>query len=389
MRMFYLPKVLRFSIFITLLFPLIVNSAEPVSVTPPPLAGMCDAEISKYCEGLTIGTGLFRCLIPHKDEASENCRAEIEKATKALKRSGGLNSFSGVMGNMNMMGSQGPVLTYGGSVAPRTDPTDIRQHKLGISLPVFRNEIDSVSMSLNSSSLRFGERLYLSKNGTEVPSELYKIEVGTNFTRKLENERSIGTRFTVGSASDRPFQSSKDITFHVTGFYGFPVQDGDHWMWTVYASNNSPIINYIPIPGFVYFFRSDKVMGMVGLPFTVIQWMPSELWTYSFSLFGPSVNLEAIYGSSEKIQTFVGFNWGQQSFLRSDRTESRDRLFLDEKKIFTGIRTVLGPKLSAELQIGHAFGRVLYEGPRFEKRDGGSVDLNSSGFVAWNFRYTF
>lgn len=49
------------------------------------------------------------------------------------------------------------------------------------------------------------------------------------------------------------------------------------------------------------------------------------------------------------------FGWSQQSFLRHDREFTEDRLYVDEKKAFLGVRTPFAARLSAELQGGFAF----------------------------------
>ncbi len=304
-------------------------------------------------------------------------------------RGGGLGAFSGVMGGMSMGGPSSPVINYGGSmVGGPKKSSNIDQHRFHAAAPVYKDGVDAYSTSLLVSSLHFGEEVVLD-SGTQVPVDFYKHEIGIGYSHKLEGERNFGLRVSGGSASDTPFSGSRDMTFSANTSYSFPDGETSHWVLTLYVSNNNPIVNYIPIPGFIYFYRTEKFIGMFGLPFASMQWTPISPWTFSISIFGPSVGSEIIYGNREQLQSFVGFSWTQQSFLRHGRATIEDRIFVDEKKFFTGMRMPIAQNLAGELQGGFAFARSVYEGPRFEKRDHGSRGLDDAWFGAWNFRYFF
>lgn len=298
----------------------------------------------------------------------------------------GLDSFGALTGGMSLGGPHRPALSVGGSFSPQEETSDLEQHRIHFSMPVYRDDSDSYGVSANYGSLYLNKNLTLSK-GTAVPNRFERRELGFSFSRKLPEHQSLGLRFSLGTATDDT--NPKNLTFTGYGSYGFPGDEGSHWVFTVYLSNNSPIINYVPIPGFIYFYRAKNLMGMIGIPFAAIVWTPAEKWTYSFSAFGPSVNTELVYGVKESFQPLVGFNWAQQSFMRARRIEDDHRLFFLEKKLFLGLRSPLSEKLSAELLGGYVFDRFIREGPRLDQDDGGETSLKNSWFASWNFRYLF
>lgn len=281
-----------------------------------------------------------------------------------------------------------PLVTYGGSMSQGKGPSSVHQHRLNASTPIAKNGPDFYSMALTASSLHFGDNPILDDSGTIVPQNFSRFELGGHHSRQLEEGRNVTTRLSLGAASDAPFLKTNDIIFNASGAYSYPAKNEAQWMLTIFISNNSPLLNYVPIPGFIYLYRKDNFTGMFGVPFASMQWNLSP-WFYSISVLGPSLNSEIAYGPKESLQYLMGFSWSQQSFLRYDRQEEKDRLFFSESKIFAGARTPLSPKISGELQGGYAFHRSVYEGPRIEKRDRGTLALDNAWFAQWNFRYIF
>lgn len=248
---------------------------------------------------------------------------------------------------------------------------------------------DSYTVSAAVSSLHLDDALVLNESGVSVPQTLKKIEVGAGFSRNLSETRNVGVRFAIGSASDKPFANGRDTTYNLNTFYSFPTSETKRWALFLFMSNNTPIFNNIPIPGFMYFYRTDKFTGIFGLPFLSLQWSPINPWSYSLSFFGPVFNTEITYGHTDKLQSLVGLSWNPQSFMRDARKEDTDRLFLDEKRVFVGVRSAFHPMIAGELLVGSAFNRSLYEGPSVGKKTHGSLDLDNTTFINWNFRLSF
>lgn len=348
----------------------------------------CQRYIEEFCsENKTIP-----CLLKNEKKLSEECKQELQRAGQAAKATGvrggtGLASFGGVIGNFGLVPSGKTVVNYTGMVAP--DSSGFQQHKGSISTPIWQNEKESFSLSLGGGTLYHDQKFLLGDKKILVPQTLQRVELGGSYSRRLEGHRIFGVRGGFGSASDRPFYGTRDLMFNMNAYYGRPTEKNRYWFWTVFVSNNNPLLNYIPIPGFIYLYKSGNFTGMFGLPFASVQWTPVDPIILSASFFVSTLNLEAAYGTRDKFQPYLGFNLGQQSFLRHDREDDDDRLFLEEKKLFAGLRSPLTKDISSDVQVGQSFDRTFFEGRNFRDRESGEAHLDASWYLSLNLIITY
>ncbi|MGE0764250.1 MAG: hypothetical protein AB7N80_13290 [Bdellovibrionales bacterium] len=311
-------------------------------------------------------------------------------ATQPTAPTQGLAAFAPLLTGLGLSAPSRTMLNYTGQWAPDSTAPPIQQHRINFTHPLKKTEKESWSTSAQISSLHFERRLSLGTQGPLLAHDFYRNEIGFQYSKDLDHHRSLGVRGNFGSASDRPFEENEDLSFSFSGSYIFPSENENFWVVTMFISNNSPLGNYVPIPGFVYLYKTPKFVGMFGLPIASFQWMPIERWSFSFALLGPQLSSEIAYSFLfPRQQIFFSANWGQQSFLRADRSRQDDRLVFDEKRIYLGARSPLSRFLSGELQIGQAFARSVFEGDGFFNRDRGSVDLEDSWFLQVNLRAIF
>lgn len=263
----------------------------------------------------------------------------------------GMGNLGAALGGMGMGAAPFTMVSYGGSFTGQTP--SLQQHRLNLSLPVYKEEKSNVSVFAGAGWLHFSEPVTLT-SGVPMPANFYRLEGGGHYSRQLEDQHHFGLRLSAGSASDTPFATLKDMTFTLIGSYGFPSGEKGRWLLTLFVSNNNSFANYIPIPGFIYFHKTETFTGMFGLPFASIQWNPISLWAITLSLFGPALSAEIAYGERTGWQGALGFQWNQMTYLRHGRGTDEDRFFLDEKKAFATLRFIF-----AELQAGYAFGRSV------------------------------
>lgn len=347
----------------------------------------CEVEIREHCTDEASRKNSLACLLKHEKKVSDKCKQELQRLNKVVEAagprgSGGMSSFGGVMGGMGLMPPQKTVITMNGMLAPEGDPTVITQGKLNVATPVWRRNGEAFAMSMGGSRLAFNETQSFD-NGVTTPSELHRIDLGGQYSRTLKNKAFLGMKASIGSASDKLFNTSDEVTFSFNSFYTKPETDNSQWIWTVFLSNNNSFANYIPIPGFIYLYKSEGFTGMFGLPFMSLQWTPVEPWIFSISYFITNFNSEIAYGFRDKLQTFAGFSISQQNYLRSDREEKKDRLFFNEKKVFVGMRSPLTKEVSGELQSGMSFDRKLKEGKSFNDTHM-EADFGRSWYVSMN-----
>lgn len=194
----------------------------------------------------------------------------------------------------------------------------------------------------------------------------------------------------MGSASDHIFESQKEVTYSLAGTLLKSLEDENHFFaWTIFSSNNSAFLPFIPLPGFAYFFKTETAKWMLGFPITNINWNIAGPWNASFlwlvTNFQGEIARNILF---PRQQVFIQANWQQNSFLRAERTNTQDRIVYDEKRILVGIRSPLTRQFSAELQIGHIFDASLYEGTAFFNRRGGNTDIRDNTYIQAQFRWT-
>ena len=295
-----------------------------------------------------------------------------------MSRGGGaLSSFGG----LNAMGPPVPLISYDGRYSPGSSSTSFMENKLNISAPIYKSETDTVSLSLAGSSFHLGNSLMLD-SGKKVPTDLYRIEIGAQYFNQLPEKKNWDLRGSIGCAGDKPFANFNDLTYSFNANYGFPGSGKGFWMVSVFISNNGPLVNYIPIPGVSYIYKSDTFTGMFGFPFISMQWTPVFPWLLSLAIFGPTIQSEVSCGSIDRFQVFSGFYWNRQSYMPSERDNDKDRLTIEEKKAAVGFRTPVWESMLAEFQLGQAFDRSIYIGDGLFNKNGGSVSIQPDWYLS-------
>jgi hypothetical protein len=362
-----------------------VGWSQAHAQNPPSELGLktCKPQIELYCPAKSEAREIMICLHDHDTELSIECKQEIQRffqaSRQAASRGGGALTS---MGGLTALTPQVPILSYEGRSSPKHPSLD--DNKLSFSSPVFKTETDTLAMSANGSRIHLGEALLLD-SGATLPADLYRAEIGTQYSHRLGLGKNWGLRGSFGTAGDKVGESP---SFSLMGTYAFP-GNGGLWVLSIYIANNSPLGNYIPIPGVMYFFKTANVTTVVGFPVTSVQWTPVNPWSFSFSVYGPILTTEAAYGSAEDAQFFTDFAWGQQNFILSNRVQEKDRLTIEEKKIVFGFRTPIWENARGEVQFGTAFDRSAYIGQGFFSKAGGQTPLQSDTYASWSVKKAF
>lgn len=221
--------------------------------------------------------------------------------------------------------------------------------------PVYKTETEAVSLSLSGTQFSI-------KPAQNNFSELYDIQFGLGYTKALDEKRlwSVSARY--GSASDKPFEDNTVTTLGMTAFYSYPSDETSRWLLLLDYSNNRPILNEIPLPGFAYFYAPSKTFrGVFGVPFVSLNWDYTEKWGMEVFTLVPWIFKGSInYKLNEYARIYTGVDFSQVTYYLFGRTNRDDRLFYDEKKIFIGIKSPLSKTVFAELETGHAFDRSFF-----------------------------
>lgn len=372
---------MKFFIMILILFSSTLLAAED----------LCQKEKTQFCSGIVSKIEETQCLIQNKDKLSVECRQELQRLNQLVKdsglRSGGISSFGGVMGGLGLVPPKKSILSVEGLTAFEGNPVVINQGKVSLTTPVWTSGEKSFTSSLSAGTVKINERVS-SPDGDKI-GELHRLELSGQFTRMSESKGMTGLRGSLGSAGDKPFHTARELVFSMNAFYAPPGEEKDsHWIYTIFFSNNNGFANYIPIPGFIYLYKNESFTGMFGLPFLNFQWTPVKPWLFSFSWFITNLKTSLSYALNDASQLSLGFSINQQNFLREGRDEQRDRIFLNDKRIYLGFRQVLAKELSFEFQSGQTFDRSLREGRRFNDTEW-RRDLGRSWYASAAMNFSF
>lgn len=372
---------------ISILFAIFVfaPSGSRAEETRPP----CEAEKIRFCADDFTPQNVARCLMRHESELSKSCKDELERLMRARRQAaarggGALASFGGP----NAIGPPVPIVSYEGRFSPGTQSTAIDENRLNVSRPIYQSADESIAISFAAGRLHFDDAPVLSTQ-IQLPESLYRFEFGGQYFHQLPRQKNWGLRTSIGYAGDKPFQTKDDLTYSLTAHYGFSASPKSSWVLTAFLSNNGPFSSFLPIPGILYIYRSEKLTGVFGFPILALNYSALDRLSLGFSAFGPNLQAQITYGSFDALQVFAMSNWTRQNFIPSSRPEKKDRLTFEEKKVGIGVRTpFLGP-LVAELQAGRAFDRSFFIGKGLFNRAGGLSQISGDWYASWGVKALF
>lgn len=255
---------------------------------------------------------------------------------------------------------------------------------IDFSTPVYKTDEESIGLSLagNQLSILPSQNKY---------SELYDLKMGVSYTKALSETRlwSVTTRY--GSASDRPFADNSVTTLGMTGLYSFANDETSRWLLLIDYSNNRPILNNLPLPGFAYFYTPNKdFRGVFGAPFASINWSFAEKWAVELFTLVPWVFKGAInYKINEFARVYSGIDFSQVTYYLYGRASNKERLFYDEKRIFVGAKSPLSKTSFADLEIGHAFDRALFSAENYKLSPDNSVSIGNAFYAKISMRFMY
>ncbi|MHB8861529.1 MAG: hypothetical protein ACYC6N_03930 [Pirellulaceae bacterium] len=253
-------------------------------------------------------------------------------------------------------------------------------------LPV-RIAPDGIWLGLGSvQRLEISTSAMLPDSGLAMPEQLWDIEVGTMHLRTLDNGWRAGGMFRVGSPSDRPFASLRNMTVTLLGFLTIPNGERDAWNLSLFYSPTGQII--YPIPGVAYVWRPNpQFQANLGIPFS-LEYRPTETLTVTAS-YRPLNNVQVLVRQSlgEAWSIYGSYGTVNETFLLADRLEDRERTYLFDQRLTLGVQRELGGGWSLDLSAAYVFDRQIFQAEKFSgsRRDELAIDSGVAGMfqVVW------
>ncbi|WP_413584165.1 hypothetical protein [Bdellovibrio sp. HCB274] len=283
-------------------------------------------------------------------------------------------------------GKQRGVFSYSGSIQPETSLKDgtenasMNRGTVVATVPVYKTDQESWAITT------LGNWLDLYPDQTGIMPDLYQFDVGVTYSRMINEKKYWAMNANFGSASDKPFKDPSVNTIGANYFYVNPVDETATWIYLVNYSNNRPILNNIPIPGFAYMYTPSKTFrGIFGAPFAQIYWEFVDRWSLNFFTLIPWVIKTSVdYSIAGPMKVSLGLDFFQSTYYIFGRENRQERLFYDEKRLFLGFKSPLSKTFMVEAEAGYAFDRRYFSAENYEPNPRNAIGLGTSPYVKLN-----
>jgi hypothetical protein len=266
----------------------------------------------------------------------------------------------------------------------KSQPTDFgyEQHNVTLVVPLYQDLRNEWSLTARGRYQDFSTRAVFPDSGDAFPEELWDLRAGAAFRHKFDNDWIGGGSLTIGSASDKPFDSADELLVQAIAFLRVPHRERNAWFFTLIYSNDEEFLDGIPIPGIAYqWVPSDTFNAVIGVPFSAVEWKPIEPLTFEASYFPVRhVRARATWRIARPLRAYLGFDWDSERYRLADRSDKDDRLFYYEKRITAGARFDL-KHVGVEVYGGYVFDRFYFMGEGYSERRENRFDVEAGPFV--------
>lgn len=289
------------------------------------------------------------------------------------------------------IGKQTPALQYSISGYPSQKIQDQRdreiqmlENKATFVIPAHQSQQDEWLFTGRMTAQAFRTQALLPTTAEPFPDQLWNIGFGTAYRRRFENGWIGGSVVDIGSASNKPFYSWDETTLSVNLFTRIPHEGQNAWLLLLNYNNNREFLPHVPIPGVGYIFQQDRLYRIaVGIPFLFAEIRPQEGAFSMEFVYLPirTVHAGINYDLHRKATVYGHFDWGNEEFFRTERTDKSKRLFYYEKRLTAGIRFTFNRHFFANLAGGYAFDRLYFEGKDFSDKDFNRLEIENGPFA--------
>jgi hypothetical protein len=251
--------------------------------------------------------------------------------------------------------------------------------------PIWQCLTDEWSGSIHVRNELFHTGAIFPDTGQPFPDELWAIRFAATYRHLFDNGWIAGGTVSVGSASDKPFDTINEMTAGINAFLRVPQGEHNAWLFSLSYSSNSEIP--IPIPGVAFLWQpSDQFRMNIGLPFQVM-YRPIDDLTFDLSyMLLTSVHARVTYRVMPAVRVYAGYDYNNESYLPADRINENDRLFYYDQHLTTGVQFAVCRCATLDFSGGYTFDRFYFEGHSFSDRSRNRIDVGSGAFLSADFR---
>lgn len=232
--------------------------------------------------------------------------------------------------------------------------------------------------------------------------ELQRFEKALSFGDALENpqisgvlsfegRRRIVSEIGISSPSDKPFNSFRDTNISATAA---SVPSGDlrkqksYWMYFLSYSNTRSFLPNIPLPGAGYTISTKNGwVYYLGVPFLSVSYFDYPNLSFRF-LGGPFFYSAEVFHGPPVFQYGISSSWKQDSYMIAERTNEKERFFLDQKDISLSFKHPLTKSTHLEWKASYYFHQEIKHGEDYTDLTQSTENLGSSTAFSLYFKHT-
>jgi hypothetical protein len=257
---------------------------------------------------------------------------------------------------------------------------------LSLTCPLWSEGKDVVLVRANVRSQLFQTDALLPTNLEQpFPEQFWNVSLGLAGVHTFDNGWTGGGGVSGGSASNKPFESTRELNASVFAFLRVPVRETDAWNFSLFYSPLGQLP--FPVPGVSYFWHpSPSFYANIGLPFA-LHYQPVQDVSLDLSyMLLTTVHARATYHVSGPLRVYCGYNWINEVYHLDTETTSADRFFYYEMNVVGGARWVFNRHAWLDLSTGYAFDRFYSEGQLFgSSANNNRLDVGSGPFLSGQF----
>ena len=219
--------------------------------------------------------------------------------------------------------------------------------------------------------VNFRTNARLTDSSQRFPNDLWAVAGGVQYFHKTDEGWTVGGGFSMGSPSDRPYESLRVIVPSMNAFARVPAgPDSDAWLFSITWAPVSVI--RFPVPGVAYEWNvSDRLQVVAGVPFSVVWRLTDDLRLDVGYLPPYQMRAQLTQRVLPWMDVFVGFESVSDAYLLAERQRRRDLFYSYEKRLPAGLRFDIGKHVVLDAVGGYLFNRHYFSSASFfdESRD--------------------
>lgn len=300
-------------------------------------------------------------------------------------------AFSPVVGHIPVSGGYQVLGFFNSPVQAQNAHLGYVQQDLNFLTPIWQNSTDEFYADGRVGVETFNTNAVLPNTQQPFPSDLWNVSLGTGYRHLFDNGWTGGGAISIGSASDQPFNSIREMTISVTAFARMPSGDRNAWVFGAAMSSNSQVLPYIPIPFVAYLYNpNNNFQAMLGFPFATVIYRPIENLTLSMSYaILTNFHTRATYRLAKSWSVFAALDFDSENYWLADRPVENQRFFYYNDRLSTGSQVVLARNALLQFSGGYVFDRFYFEGTSFTDQSFNRVRIGPGAFLEARIQVRF